>query len=159
MRRTALFVVLGLACLATLAHLGAAAQQPAPPSGTLELVQRDRETRFTMVDLPPRQGNRRLPTPGDVAVISGPMRSASNRRVGRVQAHFTAVSRGRRFAAEVTGTFLLRRGNIMIQGPIGEGRVDRLAIVGGTGVYAGARGTLTIRDGRRDSRFHFTFMP
>jgi Dirigent-like protein len=157
MRRLAVLPPL-VAALASLAP-AAAAQQPAPPSGTLELVQRDRETRFHLVDASPRQGERGTPTPGDVAVLSGVLRNSAGRRVGRVQACFTTVSRGRRYSGEATGTFSLRGGDVMVQGRVGDSRVDRLAVVGGTGVYAGARGTMAARTSRDDTRFEFAFMP
>ncbi len=160
MRRTA---VLLLSALAAAWPVQASAQRPSTPSGTLELVQRDRETRFKLVDAPPLQGERRPPSPGDVAIVSGVLRHPSGRRggrrAGRLQAYFTTFSRGRRYSAEVAASFRLRGGAVMVQGPVGHGRVDRVAIVGGTGTYAGARGTLTATSGRTQTRFVFAFLP
>jgi hypothetical protein len=60
------------------------AQQPGPPTGTLELLTLDRETRFAFVDNPPRRRERS----GDLFVINGRLRDSSNRPVGRVHALF-----------------------------------------------------------------------
>jgi hypothetical protein len=46
----------------TTAAVGAAPPQ-GPPTGTLQLLQRNREANFRFVDVPPLQGVRRTPTP------------------------------------------------------------------------------------------------
>jgi hypothetical protein len=52
----------------------------------------------------------------------------------------------------------LRNGQIVVTGPIDEqGRRNPLAIVGGSGAYTGARGTLVTTETRRSTRFRFTF--
>jgi hypothetical protein len=68
---------------------------------------------------------------------------------------------GRRSAAQGSGTFVLRNGQIVVSGILdGRGRTrrDTLAIVGGSGAYNGARGTLVTTERRRSTRFLFTFM-
>lgn len=137
--------------LAAPALLGTATAQPGPPSGTLELVQLERDTRSGFVDTPPR----RRESAGDTFTVAGPVRDAAGRRAGRAQAVFTQT--GRR-SAQGNATFALRTGQIVIAGGLaGSNNIDTLAIVGGTGAYTGATGTarITMRRGRTAFRFSF----
>lgn len=133
------------------------AQQPGPPTGTLQLVQRDRDARFHFIDVPPRQGPRRPPTPGDGFVITGAVRDQAGKRAGRLQAVFV-ITNVRREEAEGSATFLLPDGHIMASGADTRSRVDDFAVTGGTGRYAGARGTLRVTERRRSTAFLFTFL-
>jgi hypothetical protein len=58
-------------------------------------------------------------------------------------------------------TFILGDGQIMVSGPIvnrGPGdRTDTLAVVGGTGAYTAARGTLVTTETRTGARYLFSF--
>jgi hypothetical protein len=148
-----LFVAAGLA---TVVVGGAEAQQPSPPTGTLQLVQRERDSRFHFIDVPPLRGARH-PTSGDGFVITGAVRDQAGMRVGRLQAVFvlTNVSREQ---AQVTATFILSDGRVVASGAETRANVDDFAIVGGTGRYTGARGTLRVTDSRRSTAFLFTFL-
>jgi hypothetical protein len=50
----------------------------------------------------------------------------------------------------------------MVSGPIVDrgrnDRTDTLAVVGGSGAYTGARGTLVTTDARRSTRYVFAFV-
>jgi hypothetical protein len=155
MKRLALVVTAALAAIAGLAAVGGSsgAQPPAPPTGTLELLSLDRETRFKFVDTPPR----RRQNAGDTILISGRLRDNSNTPSGQFYASFaTTPSRG--LVSQGSGTFRLRNGQIVAAGTIDDaGRTDTLAIVGGTGAFTGARGTLVITETRRMTQFAFTF--
>jgi hypothetical protein len=133
------------------------AQAPGPPTGTLELTSLDRETRFTFVDNPPRRRERA----GDLFTINSRLRDASNRPAGRLHATFVETQPPPRVVAPGSATFVLSDGQIMVSGPIvNEGRGDRtdtLAVVGGTGAYTAARGTLTTTETRTGGRYLFTF--
>ncbi|CAN5561138.1 hypothetical protein BH20ACT15_BH20ACT15_10770 [soil metagenome] len=124
------------------------------PDG-LELVIEGRDQTVTLVDNP---GQRVAPpgskldsskeTPGDQAIQESVLRDTSGEEVGRNHTVFTTVAEGGIELA--AGTLSLEGGQVMGQGIIGAGGEDVLAIVGGTGDYAGARGTLTVRqDGDR----------
>jgi hypothetical protein len=134
------------------------AQAPGPPTGTREFVSLDREATFRFVDNPPL----RRESAGDMVVLAGSLRAADNRRVGRYQAAFVATKGGnfdRRFIGQGAGTFTLADGDIVVEGLIDDSRrTDRVAIVGGTRAYAGARGTLAVTETRTTSRFVFTFL-
>jgi hypothetical protein len=46
-----------------------------------------------------------------------------------------------------SGVYELSDGDIVVAGRLSGGNTDRLAIIGGTGAYAGARGTLSSVNG------------
>jgi hypothetical protein len=132
------------------------AQQPSPPTGTLQFVQRDRDVTFKLIDIPPRQGERRPPTPGDGFLIRGGFRDQAGNRVGHLQATFV-ITDAKREEAQVSGTFILSDGHIVVAGAETKANPDFFAITGGTGRYAGARGTLQVTESRRETAFLLTF--
>jgi hypothetical protein len=156
-----LAIILAAACVAIISAavlvVRSDAQQPGPPTGTLELVSRDRETSFTFVDNPPRRKERAA----DLFVINSRLRDTSNRPKGRLHASFAETQPPPRVIAQGSATFILDDGQIMVSGPIvnrGPGdRTDTLAVVGGTGAYTGARGTLVTKETRKGGRYIFTF--
>jgi hypothetical protein len=152
-----LAAVLGV-CIAVVGN--GAAQQPGPPTGTLELVQRDRETTFRYVDNPPRGGDPERPSPGDLAIIGGTLRDGSNRRVGRVHAIFLRLRGGKMVVDHVSATFVVNGDHIVVDGVPDEAgrRTDDEPITGGTGSYAAARGTLRVTERRRETRYQFSFI-
>jgi hypothetical protein len=146
-----------LATGCALAAAGAAstaviAQDQPPAPTTIELVQRESETRSGFVDAPPR----RREGPGDLFSVSGPLRDASGRRAGSASAAFVQTSRS---AAQGSATFVLSSGRLAAVGSVGSGRLSRLAIVGGTGAYEGAEGTAEVITARRATRFRITLVP
>jgi hypothetical protein len=160
MRR--LVISIGVACAALVAVAAVAVSsgaQGAPPAGTLDLVSRDRESSFKFVDNAPR----RRESAGDMAVLRGQVRRADGSRAGRYQVYFVAMKGGnfeRRFLGQASGTVVLAGGDIVINGVVDDRRDEEsLAIIGGTGAYAGARGTLLVTETRSTTRFRFTFMP
>ena len=130
------------------------AQQPGPPTGTLQLQQRDRDTTFRFIDVHTR---RRAPAVGDGFVITGALRDQAGTRMGRLQATFVFTN-PRREQAEVSATFVLPSGRIMGSGADTKARVDDFAVTGGTGSYTGARGTVRVTEHRRSTTFLFTFL-
>jgi hypothetical protein len=153
-RRTVAAATCGLVASAGLVTVGGSqAQEPRPPTGTLEFMQRERDTRSRLIDVPPRQGERGRPTIGDGFLITGSVRDLAGNRAGRLQAHFLVTSRE---DAQASGTFILNDGRIVIGGATTEADIDDFAVLGGTGRYAGARGTLRVIEGRATG-FVFTF--
>lgn len=157
MQRLALIVTAACAAIVGVVALvgSSGAQPPGPPTGTLELVSVNRETRFAFVDNPPRRRERA----GDLFMINARLRDASNRAAGRLHASFAETQPPPRVVAQGSATFILGNGQIMVSGPIVDrgrnDRTDTLAVVGGA--YAGARGTLVTTDTRRRTRYVFTF--
>src|SRR5919107_635532 len=140
-RVAAATVTCGLFATAGLIAVGGTqAQQPGPPTGTLQLVQPERDGRFrATVDAPPRRRGGRISN-GDGFLLTGPVRDQAGRRVGRLQAVFV-VTNARREETQASGTFFLADGRIVVEGADTRAPVDEFAITGGTGRYAGARGT------------------
>lgn len=64
----------------------------------------------------------------------------------------------KRHVDQVRGTFVLRNGHIVVEGVSAGGRTDNVAVIGGTGRYAGARGTLRVTSTRKAARYRFTFI-
>ena len=159
MHRPAVITVAAGAAIAGVVALVASsgAQQPGPPTGTLEVVSLERETRFSFVDNPPRRRERA----GDMFVINARLRDTADRPVGRLHAFFAETQAPPRVVAQGSATFILGDDQIVVSGPIvNQGRDDRsdtLAIVGGSGAYMAARGTMVATEGRRTSRYVFDF--
>ena len=159
MKRVAVIIAAACAAIVSAAILvvSSDAQEPGPPTGTLELVSLDRETRFTFVDNPPRRRERA----GDLFVINSRLRDSSNRPTGRLHASFAETQPPPRVVAPGNATFILRDGQIMVSGPIvnrgPRDRTDTLAVVGGTGAYTAARGTLVTTETRTGARYLFSF--
>jgi hypothetical protein len=159
MQRLALIITAGcVAIVGVVALVGSSgAQQTGPPTGTLELLTLDRETRFAFVDNPPRRRERA----GDMFMINARLRDGSSHRVGRLHASFAETQPPPRVVAQGSATFILRNGQIMVSGVIADrgrnDRTDTFAVVGGTGAYTAARGTMVTRETRRRTRFLFTF--
>ena len=92
-------------------------------------------------------------SPADMNVFSGPVRDRRGRRAGRARGTQTTVARdGATFTVQASITYDLRGGEIVVGGlsqypatgdrrPI-RGRTFVRPVLGGTGRYAGARGTL-----------------
>jgi hypothetical protein len=135
------------AALAGSTLIGSAGAQTIP--ATLELVQLERDVSTGFVDNPPR----RRESAGDVFTIRGRVRDAAGRPAGRAEAVFTQT--GRRSAAGAA-TFVLSGGQLMIAGIVDGGSTDTLAVVGGTGAYEGAAGTVRVTEGRRRTSFSFS---
>jgi hypothetical protein len=128
--------------------LGGAAGAQAP--STLQLVQIDREVRTGLVDSPPK----RRESPGDVFTVRGPVRDAAGGRAGTSNGVFTQT--GPR-TAHGAATFTLPGGRIAVQGVLGLGGDDTLAVVGGTGTYANATGSVRVVQRQARTTFTFTF--
>jgi hypothetical protein len=157
-RRTA---TAGIALAAVTAAIGAAvaAGDDAPgaqAARSLDLVLRLPEAQVTQVDAPPAHSDANPEdSPGDAIVLHAPVRKPAGGKAGQIDAVFTATSGGDR--EQIVATFTLRRGQISVQGIDGAATVDRVAIVGGTGRFAGSHGTLTAREMGAQRRFHASF--
>lgn len=154
-RRTALLATVistaGLGTGAALASTGAA-QAPGPPTGTKELVLR--QASFKFLDHPPRRRGDVPPSPGDTAIIGWRVLDATGKqRLGRLSAICVSTDR-RGQAIQCTSALVLPDGAIML-----EGTGSALAVTGGTGAYAGARGTAEGHNHGGKETLELTFMP
>jgi hypothetical protein len=126
----------------------------APATVTLEM--RHKEARVTMIDESPRMTRRRRSeSPGDSVVTRGTLRDAAGARAGVVHGQFVVTGgRSPDTTEQVTATFVLAGGQLAAQGVIDqEGASEVLPIVGGTGRFDGATGTVEISGNDQAVRF------
>ena len=80
---------------------------------------------------------------GDLLTFANPIFDAANRiRVGRDQGYCVRVVPGKSW--ECFWTLILQKGQITIEGPFYDAGDSVMAITGGTGRYAGAKGNLHV---------------
>lgn len=90
--------------------------------------------------------------PGDQEIIAGQLynRRITTRPIGRSEQVCTYSFSGVR---NCRGTFSLPKGKLMVGGTLRYREIYQLAVLGGTGLYDNARGTVTVtRIGRRPTR-------
>jgi len=159
MKRVAVLVpfVIGGALIAS--PIGATADDAteiATKTETIRVISREQPGQF--VDNQPTGVGPEDPSIGDMVVFTTRLTQA-RRRTGRGHIVCT-VTQPRPRVASCVATFRLADGQITAQGLVGEGQRegDRVAaaITGGTGRYAGARGTLQARPLKR-GRERLTF--
>jgi hypothetical protein len=138
--------------VATIGAVAAAALTTAasgrPHGATITLHARSRLQHAQFVDNAPTGRSA-----GDQLVFAERLVDARGRRIGRDAASCTLLFDARSLC---TGTYILRRGQVMVQlvqpGPRGT---YRQAITGGTGRYARATGTVTVDQRPGEDRFTF----
>ena len=82
-------------------------------------------------------------SPGDVEVVRSRLRErVTQNTIGRSELVCTFVDRVR--SRVCRGTYILPKGKIVVGGSILYSQFYDLAVVGGTGLYDNARGTLTV---------------
>ena len=97
------------------------------------------------VDNKPLSGPNKRPSIGDMFVFTSTLLTHANKHAGSLYASCVVASGGKHPISECTGTFTLAGGQLELQTTIRDhnGRVaDHIAIVGGTGAYEGARGSV-----------------
>jgi len=108
----------------------------------------NRQIKVTRVDI-----GHRGTSPGDVEVLRQQLfnRRVTSRPIGRAELVCTFVDSRR--ARVCRGTYFLPRGKLVVGGSLQYRQFYDLAVVGGTGLYDNARGTLTVtRTARRPVR-------
>ncbi len=123
-----------------------------PGERTFKIIEGSGGT-FHFIDNAPKAKNPRNPrfSAGDGFVFTTPLFNTSNKRIGNIHVQ-CAVTRGgnfRRASSQCNGTFDLRNGTLAASAVL-NGENAKIAIVGGTGAYEGARGSITDRDLPRD---------
>lgn len=94
---------------------------------------------------------------GDLLTWGNPIFDAANKtQIGTDQGYCVRVVVGKSW--ECTWTTLLKDGQIMVEGPFYDDKDSIFAIIGGTGKYAGARGSMKLhaRDAKASS-YQFIF--
>ena len=151
MKRRAMIVMAGAAMLA-LTALSATGSAQRTQERTVTVFEKDSAETFVPVDLPPTsktKGARATVSAGDLFIVTGPVfgDAAGKTRIGRIFGQVTAVSTGKTFFRSsflVHLVFTLSGGTIVVDGAFKEeGTTAEFAVTGGTGAYAGARGTFS----------------
>jgi hypothetical protein len=92
-------------------------------------------------------------SPGDIEIVRAQLynRRITRRAIGRSELVCTFVDSGR--SRQCRGTYFLPRGKLVVGGSLRYRQFYDMAVVGGTGLYDNARGTLTVtRSSRRPVR-------
>jgi hypothetical protein len=159
---------------AVLAACGAIVLAPAGGSAqtsgrTLTLFQDDRGGTYRFIDNPPHSPVAKPESPkarfsaGDEGYWTSPIRDGKDgRRVGTAYGTDT-VRTGTRYPHVINTVhvvFALDDGQILVEQAIDESKPGvPAAVIGGTGTYAGARGTLAVKPARGGNRLTFTLLP
>jgi hypothetical protein len=128
--------------------LGVAAAQAASTATsttktvTFHLV--EKQVGFKFVDNPPKQGFRAAPLMGDQFAFSSELQSKSGSHAGWLEATCTVARGGTRAEGPCYGVFALKGGQLMAmaQTKLYGNAPNHIVIVGGTGVYQGATGSV-----------------
>jgi hypothetical protein len=140
-------LLLGLVVLAAaLAALREGSSQAATGPAAIRI--NDRELRVTRVDI-----GAKGTSAGDIEVVNLQLqeRGVPSKSIGHAELVCTFVGTGN--SRVCRGTYELPRGKIVVGGSIEFRQFYDLAILGGTGLYDNARGTLTVtRTARRPVR-------
>jgi hypothetical protein len=118
------------------------AQQPT--GRTIELVSKNGQFKF--VDVPPKASSPDDARPGDQFVISAVLTDRAGKRAGRFDAQCTMTRGGRNLSGICDGAYALADGVMFLAARLTPADDVTGAVVGGTGAYAGARGTFTSKD-------------
>jgi hypothetical protein len=160
--KTKLITLLGALLLGGGA-VAAVAQAGADKPSTLDLALDGQHALRTYVDAPPKHATGASDdSPGDTVVMHAPVLDKSGVRVGVLDATFITTAPGssaRRDGSEqLGGTFRLPGGQIAVLGTVGSyARTSHVAIIGGTGRYAGASGDITAHFSPRAVTLHLSF--
>lgn len=142
-----LVTLVGAAVLA--GGAAAATARSADHATTLDLAVDGRHATRTFVDAAPKHTSTAPnDSPGDTVVLHAPLLDQRGARIGTVDATFLTTAAGtsakHNGSEQLTGTLRLKGGQIAVLGTVGAyARVSHVAIVGGTGHYANARGDIT----------------
>lgn len=158
-----------LAAVAVTIVLAASGGAQTPGGRTLTFLDDTNHGTQNFVDIAPKspvrnpQSRRFRLSIGDILYVHSPILDrAGGRRIGTAYSQFTVV-KGNTFANAVFrghGAFRLRDGQIAADGILRPANTtNTVAVLGGTGAYEGARGSLTFTQGPNGSRDSFHLLP
>jgi hypothetical protein len=137
----ALAIVVTALALGSTGVSAAAVRQTTPRSVAFHLI--EKQFGFNFVDNPPRQGRNAAPLMGDQFVFSSELRTRGGAHAGWLDATCVVSRGGPNGTGPCYGVFSLEGGQLTAIAQFTfQGNTTHVAIVGGTGVYAGASGTV-----------------
>jgi hypothetical protein len=127
----------------------------APGARTLNFTEQAKGTKVVFVD-----NGKHGPSTGDAIVLTIPLVDAAGAKLGTATATCTATSVPKNAEPPTLcqGVLPLADGDIVVSGRVTPG-ADHLAVVGGTGAYAGARGTMDSTDEKTGAHDVVTLLP
>jgi hypothetical protein len=129
--------------LAAVGAAGASANAAAPSkSATLHLV--EKQVGFNYIDNPPHQGTNAPPLIGDQFAFTSDLLTRTGSHAGEIDATCMVTRGGVNAVAVCYGVFSLKGGQLtgIATTHLAANGPDRIAIVGGTGVYEGVTGSI-----------------
>jgi hypothetical protein len=110
---------------------------------TMHLVEKDAGGNF-VDNKPYAKPGTQTASIGDLFVFNSTLLTRANKQAGMLYGSCIAATAGKSPTFECTGTFTLAGGELSLQTVTREpDKVTHIAIVGGTGAYEGARGSIT----------------
>ena len=162
MRRSHVLGVLVLAalCVVVVIAMPAGAQAPS----VLSFKELNKGSTFKLVDVPPRQKNQRTPpSVGDQLIFTNPLQKSATTTAGKLHVRCTVTKSGRKFSAVTAlcdGAYAFANGTIYASALIKLAAENPVgAVTGGTGAYAGARGTFESKNVKGGSQTTITLIP
>lgn len=154
-RKPPIALALALATILAAAFSVARSSAGGAAPNTLVFTAHDEPANFAFDDLGPK--SKQGPDIGDVLAFTQTL-VAHGKPAGVV--HLAAIGvDGRRHLTQATGTVVLADGTIAVSGVVPQSHLFSLAVVGGTGAYAGAHGTLTVRTPAHTSTITIALLP
>jgi hypothetical protein len=153
MKHLTLLIAAGVAASATALVLAVGGSAQGPTPRTIQLVESTPST-FTEVRNPPKGLSQ-----GDAAVYRATLKDTSGQAAGTYHSHCVITKAGNHPVALCTDSFFLRDGRITAVGGVHLDRNQLLPVVGGTGAYEGAQGTLLIEVRKRTPALTFQLQP
>jgi hypothetical protein len=133
---------IALGVLGVTAASSSAAVTAGKKSVTFHLVEKD--AAFNFIDNPPRQGPNGAPLIGDQFAFTSELLTKSGAHAGWLEATCTFARGGKRSEGPCYGVFGLKGGALMVMAQVkfyGNAPTD-VVVVGGTGAYQGATGSI-----------------
>jgi hypothetical protein len=124
--------------------VGAAGAPKQSSAVTIHLVEKDYA--FNWVDNKPLGGRNDPPSIGDMFAFTSTLWTRDGKRAGTLYASCVVATGGKNPVSTCTGTFALKGGQLELQTSLtfgAENKPQKIAIVGGTDAYEGARGMVT----------------
>jgi len=150
LKRATVATLVAIALVGTVLAVTASGSTPAAGTSSMRLHLIEHPVNEHVVDLPPKGDSQ-----GDQFPFSNLLFNADNsRQVGRDQGNCIRTN-PRRGEWQCSWTNKLADGQITVEGPFYDTRDSRLAIIGGTGIYRDAHGTMLLH--ARPDGYDFVF--